>query len=294
MKGPTKIPGVNYVNQDNKTFEFRIMSNRDILTDDLEDDAPPFRPHRLHFYAIMFILEGEGKHFIDFKSYDYKKGSIIFISKEQVQAFQQNKNREAYFLIFTDNFLERASLGSSLMQHLSLYNYHLYPPVINLKEKEMDLFTDLVLRIKNEYHGPDDNLTEEIIHSSLKIFLCMAERIRKKNRKEETISGYQEEYLAFQKLLTKHLAESRKVEFYATLLNISSKKLNRITKEIMNQSTKSYINEMLIIEIKRQLMNTSYNIKEICFRVGFDDPTNFVKFFKKHVGMTPSQFRRQY
>lgn len=294
MSDSPQIPEVNYVNKDKKYFEFRIMSNRDILTDDLPPDAPPFRPHRIHFYAILFILEGEGKHYIDFKSYDYQPGSIIFISKEQVQAFEQNKKREAYFLMFTDNFLEQASLSSSLMQHLSLYNYHLYPPVINLKETEKAIFTNLVLSIKKEYHDPDDNLTEEIIHSSLKIFLCMAERIRKKNREKEIISNYQEEFITFQKNLTKHLGESRKVEFYADLMNISSKKLNRITQELMNKSSKAYINEMLIIEIKRLLMNTSYNIKEISFRSGFEEPTNFIKFFKKHVGMTPIQFRRLY
>ena len=294
MKISTKIPELNYFNRDDKSFEFNIISNHDILTADLQPDDYPFRPHRIHFYAILFILNGEGKHFIDFKSYDYRKGSIIFISKEQVQAFEQNKNRDAYFLIFTENFLERASIGSNLMQHLSLYNYHLYPPVINLKDEEMDAFSDLVLRIKKEYHAPDDQLTEEIIHSSLKIFLCMAERIRKKNRADETVSKYQEEFIVFQKLLSKNMLQNRRVEFYASEMNISSKKLNRITKELMNQSAKTYINQILIIEIKRLLMNTSYNIKEISYQTGFEDPTNFVKFFKKQSGMTPIEFRRQY
>ena len=294
MQSKTQIPELNYFNRDDKSFEFNIVSNHDILTADLRPDAYPFRPHRIHFYAILFILEGEGKHFIDFKSYDYQKGSIIFISKEQVQAFEQNKNRDAYFMIFTDNFLERANVGSNLMQHLSLYNYHLYPPVINLEEKEMDVFASLVERIKKEYHDPDDQLTEEIIHSSLKIFLCMAERIRKKNRSDEPVSKYQKDFISFQKLLSKNMVENRRVEFYAQEMNISTKKLNRIIQEMMSQSAKSYINQKLIIELKRLLMNTSYNIKEIGFRTGFDDPTNFIKFFKKHVGMTPIEFRRQY
>ncbi len=91
-----------------------------------------------------------------------------------------------------------------------------------------------------------------------------------------------------------HIFESRQVKFYADALQISTKKLNRITYEIMQQPAKSYIDQYLILEIKRFLMNTALSIKEISYRVGFEAPTNFVKFFKKFEKMTPAAFRKQY
>jgi len=294
MSTDEQIPSINFVNRHQKTFEFEIISNREILEYNIPKEYNPFRPHRLRFYALLFIMEGEGQHYIDFKSYQYQKGSIIFISKEQVHAFEKNIHREASFLLFTQRFLEKSSLASNLLQQLSLYNYHLYPPVLQLNETDFPLVSDLILRIKAEYYGTDDLFTEEIIQSSLKILLCMAERIRKQKRKTEVPTRYQEEFIHFQRLLDQHLLDSRMVHFYAEKMNISTKKLNRIVQEIMNQPVKSYINEMLIIEMKRLLMNTNFNIKEIAYKTGFEDPTNFAKYFKKLAGQTPASFRKSY
>ena len=294
MKVDKNIPEVKFENLHNKDFEFQIISNREILADKIPLGHDPFRPHRIHFFAILFILEGEGQHFVDFKNHDYRKGSIIFIAKEQVQAFRLNDNREAYFLLFTENFIERGNLSANLMQELSLYNYHLYPPVLHLPEEEMPVFEKLVLRIKDEYDAPDDVLTEEIIKSSLKIFLCLAERIRKRNPSSLRLSTYQSEFLQFQKLLNQHLFTSRQVQFYAQQMGMSAKKLNRITQELTNRPVKTYLNDTLVLEAKRLLMNTSLSIKEISYKIGFDDPTNFVKYFKKHTQLTPLDFRKTY
>jgi len=128
----------------------------------------------------------------------------------------------------------------------------------------------------------------------LTIFLCLSERIRKENRALVPRSKYQEEYVQFQKLSNEHILHARKVSFYADKLLISTKKLNRITQEMLGQSVKKYIDEFLIIEIKRFLMNTNFTITEIAYKSGFEETTNFVKYFKKQTGLNPSEFRTQF
>ncbi len=288
------IPEIKFRNVHNKDLEFEIVSNWEVLGDNSPLKHNPFRPHRIRFYSLLFIIDGEGYHYIDFKKYKYQKGSIIFISREQVHAFEKNLNRNACFMVFTENFLEQSSLGSSLMHRLSLYNYHLFPPVLQLSEEEFPVFENLLARIRHEYHAPDDHLTKELIQSALKIFLLLAERIRRKNRDWEEKSVYHETFIKFQRLLNKHLLKNRQVQFYAGELNVSTKKLNRATQHIVNQTTKAFINDQLIIEMKRLLMNTSYSIKEIAYQTGFEDPTNFIKYFKKDTGITPSEFRKGY
>ncbi|MFT5801232.1 MAG: AraC family transcriptional activator of pobA [Nonlabens sp.] len=287
------IPKINFLNRERKDYEFNIVSNKDLLVYNPPTDYSPFRPHRLNFYAVLFIMEGEGKHFIDFKEYSYQKGSVIFIAKDQVHAFEWNDQRKAYFMLFTESFLERSTLGSSMMQQLSLYNYHLHHPVMKLKKKQRVLFTELVMRMKEEYEAPDDWLTEEIILSSMKIFLALAERIRRKRLKEKPRSVFHEAFIDFQNLLQENVLKSRQVQFYADKMMMSTKKLNRITRDVMEKSAKDYINDFLILEMKRLLMNTSLSIKEISYRSGFEEPTNFVKYFKKLVGETPSGFRKR-
>lgn len=294
MKKVDAIPEVEFPNRLQKKFEFDVVTNHEVLRDNIPSTHNPFRPARLHFYSILFILKGEGKHFIDFKTYQYKRGSIIFIAKDQVHAFERNVNRKAIFFVFTAKFLEKSSLGSNLMQQINLYNYHLYDPILQLEESEIGFFETLARRIRAEYDAHDDFATEEIIGSMLKIFLLMAERIRKKRTYVPIHSTYYPTFLSFQNLLNQHLSESRKVQYYAQRLGISTKKLNRIVQEIIQKPVKEYIHEQLIMEIKRLLMNTDLSIKEIAYKTGFDEPTNFVKYFKKKTLLTPSSFRKEF
>ena len=292
METKKNIPISNFAERQRKDFEFEIITNKQLLLHDLPKDYNPFRPHRLHYYAILFIREGEGKHFVDFKQYDYQSGTIIFIAKGQVHAFEANINRRATFLLFTQSFLEKSSLGSNLMQQLSLYNYNINHPILNLEKENFEVFSTLVNQIETEYHAPDDYATEEIIQSALKMFLLLADRIRKINISQNHNLAYRKEFLQFQNLLNEHLFETRRVQFYANEMQISTKKLNMITQEMVHLPAKNYINEQLILEIKRFLMNTGLSVKEIAYESGFEEPTNFVKFFKKYAGMTPVAFRK--
>ena len=294
MKKNQSIQEIAFTNIYEKDFEFSVLTNKEILRDNVPENINPFQPSRLHYYAILFILEGEGRHFIDFQTYDYKRGSIIFVAKGQVHAFERNVNRRAIFFGFTEAFLEKNSLGSNLIQQINLYNYHLYAPLLQLKETEIKFFEIIANRISEEFHAPDDFATEEIIASLLKMFLLLAERIRRQIAYQSIHPTYYPTFLAFQKLLEEYLLTNRKVQFYAQQLQISTKKLNRITQEIIKKSVKQYLHERLIMEIKRLLINTDWPINEIAYQTGFDEPTNFVKYFKKETNQTPSSFRKTF
>jgi len=294
MSNQTHIPEVSYSNLHEKPFEFQFVTNKEVLMEVPSKAVDPFRPHRTTFYSILFIMESEGKHFIDFKTYEYKKGSIIFIAKDQVHAFERNESRNARFMAFTEEFFQKSRMGSTLIKQLSLFNYQLHSPLIQLSEGRFEVFKNLIERLEQEYHSTDDSLSEEIILSMLRIFLCLAERERKSKIENRPPARFEDEFLIFQKLVHKHLFESRKVKFYANLMNISSKQLNRITQEVTGLPTKDYLTDVLTMEIKRFLMNTSLSVKEIAYKTGFEEDTNFVKYFKKHSGMTPAYFRRAF
>lgn len=288
------IQEVAFTNLYEKDFEFTVVTNKEILRDNVIEGVNPFQPSRIHYYAILFIIEGEGRHFIDFNTYNYKRGSIIFVAKGQVHAFERNVGRRAIFFGFTEAFLEKNSLGSNLIQQINLYNYHLYSPLLQLKPAEMPFMEIVVNRIYEEFHKPDDFATEEIIASMLKIFLLSAERIRRKTTYQSVHPTYYPTFLTFQKLLDQHLLTNRKVLFYAQQLQISTKKLNRITQEIIKKTAKQFIHERLIMEMKRLLIHTDWTIQEIAYQTGFEEPTNFVKYFKKETKLTPAAFRKTF
>lgn len=98
----------------------------------------------------------------------------------------------------------------------------------------------------------------------------------------------------FNELLSKNLNNSRSVKYYADLLAISSKKLNSITKIHWGITAKEFIEERIIHESKKILLETPDTIKQISYTLGFTEPTNFNKFFKKFTSTTPLQYREQY
>lgn len=107
---------------------------------------------------------------------------------------------------------------------------------------------------------------------------------RKDTRKEELANK-------FFGLIMDHFRENKDVAFYADKLCITSKYLTMVIKEISGKSAKDWIVEYIILEIKALLKNTSLNIQEIAIRTNFANQSSLGRFFRKHTGMSLSQYR---
>jgi AraC-like DNA-binding protein len=83
------------------------------------------------------------------------------------------------------------------------------------------------------------------------------------------------------------------VKEYASILNISSKTLTNHTTETCIKTPLEIINDRIILETKRLLSHSNLNINEIGFQLGYEDPSYFVKFFKRQTKMSPSDFRKK-
>jgi AraC family transcriptional regulator, transcriptional activator of pobA len=93
--------------------------------------------------------------------------------------------------------------------------------------------------------------------------------------------------------LEDNFRSTQKVNFYTDSLNLTYNSLARYTSNYCKKTPKEIISERLVLEIKRLLSSTSKPIKEIAYQLGFDEPTNLVKYFKKYTGVTPSEFRKE-
>ena len=99
------------------------------------------------------------------------------------------------------------------------------------------------------------------------------------------------EFVAFQDLVENNSFQTTKVQYFADKMNISTKTLNTITKSIVHKTAKQFIDEICTKQIKRLLINTKLSIKEIAYQSGFEETTNFYKYFKRQTQTTPEQFR---
>ncbi|MGQ1908969.1 AraC family transcriptional regulator [Marinifilum sp. RC60d5] len=267
-----------------KGFQFYILE--ELITDELNpSDHSPYLPHRLNFYAILIITEGEVNHVVDFKVYNLREGDVMVISKGQIHAFEKDADYKGYLVVFSEAFMQKYMAQASIARINHLYNYFLRQEKINNPDYNQTLFN----KLKEELNS-NSSSQANIIAALLTVYLL---KLNDENtHPEKTVdSKYLEYFNQFKFLVEKNYSKTRDAKVYASDIAISYKHLNEVCKEIVKTTTKSFIDSYVILEAKRMLVSTSLSVKEVAFALGFDEPTNFLKYFKKHTSLTPLEFR---
>jgi AraC family transcriptional activator of pobA len=95
----------------------------------------------------------------------------------------------------------------------------------------------------------------------------------------------------FRALLDAHFRERWAVARYARALGVTAGQLGRLSRDMLGMSTLDAINQRVMHEAQRELVYSTLGIKQIASQMGFGDEAYFGRFFKKHAGQTPTEFR---
>ncbi|WP_200814401.1 AraC family transcriptional regulator [Parabacteroides sp. Marseille-P3160] len=98
--------------------------------------------------------------------------------------------------------------------------------------------------------------------------------------------------IRFINLIDENYQKGLTITEYAQLLHISTRTLSDLTNQLLGKSPSLMIQERIILEAQRMLLYSELNVNQIEYRLGFDDPSYFVKYFKKHTKVSPSEFRK--
>lgn len=98
---------------------------------------------------------------------------------------------------------------------------------------------------------------------------------------------------SFCRLLVKHCHVQHNVKFYAEQLNITPYYLSKITGKTLNVSPKELIDRQIVMEMKQLLVTTDISIKDLAARFHFDTMSYMARFFRRHTGLNPNDFRKQ-
>ena len=89
-------------------------------------------------------------------------------------------------------------------------------------------------------------------------------------------------------------SQERKIGFYADKLNVSSKYLSSVCKEVSGVSAYTFINQYVVKDIQYLLTETRKSIKEISIELNFDNLSFFGKYAKRFLGVSPKEYREKY
>lgn len=253
-------------------------------------DSISIKPHRHNFYYLLFIQEGTGSHMIDFNSYTIAKNTFFFLKPGQVHHVDFTSQAKGYLIQFNSEFYHSANThGNKLIRKLGRKNYY------SFSQESAQKIEVILGGIFQEYKEKAFNYSY-LIRSYLDILFTEIIRYSYSNKPlEQSEKLYQQErFEEFMEKIETHFTTHKKVSDYAEMMNLTIYQLNAITKAIINKTCSQLINEQIVLNAKRNLLATSNQINEIAFALGYDDPSYFIRFFKKHTGYSPEVFRHQF
>ena len=199
------------------------------------------------------------------------------------ETFVLGFNREFYCIV--DNDHEVSCQGALFFGSQNV-------PLIDISKDEQGSFSGLLTVMLEEF-DENDGVQGEMLRALLKRWIIKATRLlRKQNSYADLSLEAHESIRQFTILVEQHFRQRHKVSDYAAMLNKSPKTLSNSFKRYRGASPLEIIQQRILLEAKRLLLYSDLSAKEIGYELGFDDPTNFARFFKRHAGMGTSEFRQ--
>lgn len=287
------IPHIAFKTKSSEVEGVEIFRIEDLIQRKGQLDHNPEKAHQLKFYMMVFYTHGRSKQLVDFVWHEVKKNTIIYLSKGQVNSFKFNEGLKGYMILFTESYFEERLNKLPSDTTIRLFTSHLFSPKIQMPETSN--VPGYIKFFFEEFYNKEANFNKKnIINYLYNIIFSKLETLKQEQTFYLKDSHKLITFLKFKALLEENYNKSRNADFYASKLNITYKHLNVICKEVINQTAKQFIDEFIILEAKRKLINSSIKSTQLAYSMGFEESGNFVKYFKKHTGLTPNNFKKEH
>lgn len=247
--------------------------------------APYFqtkRPNGRSDFQILYIASGKVHFYFGEQEYVAPAGHMILYRpyEEQNYVYYNTDKTEVYWIHFTGNDVE------NIMNcyDIPLQEHAFYAGISIAYET---LFKEIIREIQNQSPG-----YEEMTNLYFKQILLLTQRNRTEYQHVANHSMVQEIELA-KNYFHDHYQEAISIEDYAASRNISTCWFIRSFRTLTGSTPLQYILSIRMTNARTLLEHTQYNITEVAALVGFDDPLHFSHLFKKHIGLSPTEYRKR-
>jgi len=251
-----------------------------------------YSPHVHSFYEIIWFKEGNGRHIVDFIEYEIKPNTIIFLAPGQIHHFDHNSYKGVSMKICSDFMNSDECSSSSFLKFSVFYSFESAPCfyIDDVTATKLDAILEL---IETESKLVKEFGCTDMLHSLLRVFLIQAYRHGVKNGTFtlDNLKPSHQLFVRFRSLVECEYQRIHSVQDYAKKLNTNVRTLNKCVNECSGMSPLAYINGRIILEAKRLIRYSNLRIKEVAFILGYDDPSYFVRMFKRHTGFMATEFR---
>lgn len=271
-----------------------FIANDIILSEKMSMLALNAHPRRMTFILVALCTEGNAQFTIDTQRHDVKKNDIIVISDRHViDEYVASDDVNGLAMMMSVNFFYEVVKDVRDVSLLFLFSRN--HPVVSLNEEEVQTFKQYFFFLKKKVADNSNHFKRDLVRTLvLAMFYDLSNviyRVQQVENKRQTRAD--DIFTRFIKLVEENYKRERRVGWYAEQLSITPKYLSETVKSVSKNTPNEWIDKYVTLEARVLLKTSTLSIKEISDELNFPNQSFLGKFFKEHVGMSPSAYRRQ-
>ena len=252
--------------------------------------------NRRSYYKVSLIIGENRVEYAD-KVIDIQDSAILFATpKIPYRYVPLSEKQSGHFCVFTPEFLVKSKTGFNI-EKLPVFqpqsNF-----VYRLAAHQVDTFKNTFEKIHDEMNS-DYPFKYDLIRNQVMELILQGQKLEPMAYNINNQNASTRIFTLFIELLerqfpiestTQHL-QLKTAKDFANTLRVHVNHLNKVLKESTGKTTTEIISSRVTQEAKVLLKQTSWNISEIAYSLGFDEVSNFSNFFKKNTDISPMAFR---
>jgi AraC-like DNA-binding protein len=242
-------------------------------------------PERVDFLMLLLVQDGRGHHRVDFVEHALRAGDVVMVRPGQVQQWQLSGTLQGQLVLVSPEALAPSIARAGVdMQLLAIDAW----PAVSRPPR--DAFAAAIAdtaRLAADIGRYSDSAVDAAIiwHGLLALLLRLA-----RDRGAVAAAGDGVHRL-FLRELERQVDQRRSVRMLAARLGYSESTVSRACVAATGRTAKQLLDARIALEAKRLLVHSTATAAQVGHQLGFTEPTNFVKFFKRTAGTTPLAFR---
>ena len=269
------------------------IDNDILILDEIANMPLPREPRRMQSLLLILCTKGSGQYTVDSVEHKVEAGDLIIVSQGRViyDCSMSPDCRGMGIIISYDFFNETIK---SVHELSSLFLFARTHPVFNLPNNRASFIRNTLIRMKEKMEESDNHFRREMTQT---MFLTMVYELSNEikdvqSQKDERNTRAEEIFTKFILLVENNFRTERRVSWYSEQLCISPKYLSETIKNVSKRTPNEWIDAYVTMELRMLLRNTQHSIKQIAQSLNFSNQSFLGKYFKEHVGMSPSEYRR--
>lgn len=283
---------IGYAPPASYAFDIEVVAMRELRA--RAPAAEMRKPHRIEFHELIFVTRGECTHVVDFEPIRCKPGSVLVLQPSQVEQFDVASPWDGWLVLFRPEQLFASQdkvKNPGLVQAVAELPVQLTPDDAEARVLQQSMAQ---MHLDGRLQASKPEVQALLLHQLCTLLLRLVMAHQQQRSDGNARPSELDRFRKFRLLLDQSFARWHTLAQYADAIGCTGRTLTRVTLKVAGVSAKAFVANRISLEARRLLAHTEMPVAVIGYELGFDDSSNFTKFFRREAGCTPMEFRAAY